>query len=77
MKYSNPKFMLLAGTMIALFAEAAETAVLQKLPGSPNAWSGVVEIVPAGQIQYIDKPMMSVIEHAEQLGRGSHDMLNG
>jgi len=46
-------------------------------PGSPNAWSGVVEIVPARQIEYIDKPMMSVIEHAEQLGRGSHDMLAG
>lgn len=46
-------------------------------PGSPNAWSGVVEIVPTDQLEYIDKPMMSIIEHAEQLGRGSHDMLAG
>lgn len=46
-------------------------------PGSPNAWSGIVEIVPADQLEYIDEPMMAVIEHAERLGRGSHDMLTG
>jgi len=46
-------------------------------PGSPNAWSGIVQIVPADQVKYIDSPMMSVIEHAEQLGRGTHDLLAG
>jgi uncharacterized membrane protein len=46
-------------------------------PGSPNAWSGIVQIVPADQVKYIDSPMMSVIDHAEQLGRGTHDLLAG
>ncbi len=44
-------------------------------PNSPNAWSGIVQIVPADQVKPLDKPMMSVIDHAEQLGRGTQDML--
>jgi uncharacterized membrane protein len=44
-------------------------------PGSPNAWSGIVLIVPVEQIKPIDIPIMTVIEHAEQLGRGSHEIL--
>ena len=41
-------------------------------PGSPNAWSGIVQIVSTDQVKPIDIPMMSVIEHAEQLGRGAN-----
>jgi uncharacterized membrane protein len=46
-------------------------------PGSPNAWSGIVEIISIDQITYMNKPMMSVIEHAEQLGRGTSGLLPG
>ena len=45
-------------------------------PGSPNAWSGEVRIVDREQVEKLDAPMSVVIEHAEQLGRGSHDMLS-
>ena len=44
-------------------------------PGSPNAWSGIVQIVSTDQVKPIDIPMMSVIEHAEQLGRGANKIL--
>jgi len=46
-------------------------------PGSPNAWSGIVLIVPVAQIKPVDIPIMSVIEHAEQLGRGTDELLTG
>lgn len=46
-------------------------------PGSPNAWSGFVQIVPASAIEPLDVPMMRVIEHAEQLGRGIESALSG
>jgi len=49
--------------------------VVVYFPGSPNAWSGIVQIVPAEQVEHINTPMMSIIEHAEQLGRGTHDLL--
>jgi uncharacterized membrane protein len=46
-------------------------------PSSPNAWSGYVQIVSIDQIRRIEAPMMSVIDHAEQLGRGTHKLLAG
>lgn len=46
-------------------------------PGSPNAWSGEVHIVDSDQITPIDRPISWVIEHAEQLGRDSDDILSG
>jgi uncharacterized membrane protein len=52
-----------------------EDRIAVYFPGSPNAWSGIVQIVSADQIKPIDVSMMSVIEHAEQLGRGTHDLL--
>lgn len=44
-------------------------------PGSPNAWSGIVQIVADDQVKLIRAPMTSVIDHAEQLGRGTRDLL--
>lgn len=49
--------------------------VVVYFPGSPNAWSGIVQIVASDQVKSLNIPMMSVIEHAEQLGRGAHDLL--
>jgi len=44
-------------------------------PGSPNAWSGFVQIVAADQVKPMNVPMMSAIELAEQLGRGANELL--
>ena len=44
-------------------------------PESPNAWSGIVKIVPVDRVRYVDIPVMSVIEHAEQLGHGTGKLL--
>lgn len=44
-------------------------------PDSPNAWSGIVQIVAADQATPINASTMSVIEHAEQMGRGTHKIL--
>jgi hypothetical protein len=54
-----------------------EDRVAVYFPGSPNAWSGLVNIVTTQQVKPISAPMMSVIDHAEQLGRGAHDLLAG
>jgi uncharacterized membrane protein len=45
-------------------------------PGSPNAYSGEVLIVDEGQVERLNQPMTAAIDHAERLGRGSHDMLS-
>jgi uncharacterized membrane protein len=44
-------------------------------PGSPNAWSGEVHVVPADQVEQLEVPITAVIEHAELLGRDSRDIL--
>ncbi len=54
-----------------------EDRVAVYFPGSPNAWSGIVQIVSADQIQFLDVPMMSLVQIAEQLGRGTHELLAG
>jgi uncharacterized membrane protein len=46
-------------------------------PESPNAWSGIVKIVPVDRVRYVETPVMSVIEHAEQMGRGTGKLLAG
>jgi hypothetical protein len=61
---------------VGLEVEKADAErVVVYFPGSPNAWSGEVRIVENDQVQQLDEPMGAVIEHAEQLGRGSHAML--
>jgi uncharacterized membrane protein len=51
--------------------------VVVYLPNSPNAWSGIVQIVSAKQVKPIELHMMSVMEHAEQMGRGTAKILAG
>lgn len=46
-------------------------------PGSPNAWSGELHVVKSEQITPVDRPVMAVIEHAEQLGSMSSEFLPG
>ena len=44
-------------------------------PGSPNALSGEVHIVKSDQVRPVDRSVLSVMEHAEQLGRKTGDIL--
>lgn len=46
-------------------------------PGSPNARSGEVQVVPSGQVERLDVAITAVIDHAELLGRDGHDILSG
>lgn len=46
-------------------------------PGSPNAWSGEVHVVPSEQVEPLNAPVAAVIENAEMLGCNSHDILPG
>ena len=50
--------------------ELEDNQIAVYFPSSPNAWSGIVQIVRAEQVRYIDAPIMQVIEQAEQFGRG-------
>lgn len=52
-----------------------EDRVAVYFPGSPNAWTGEVHIAKIDQIERLERPVTAVIEHAEQLGLGSHAML--
>lgn len=54
-----------------------DNRVVVYFPGSPNAWSGIVQIVPADQVKPIEVSMMSVMQCAEQLGRGTNQLLAG
>jgi uncharacterized membrane protein len=49
--------------------------VVTFLPSSPNAWTGQVHIVDAAQVERLDCSLTKVLDHAEQLGRGSHEYL--
>ena len=49
--------------------------VVVYFPGSPNAWSGVVEIAGAGKVVPLDESITSVFSHAEGLGRGTVGIL--
>ncbi len=45
------------------------------LPGSPNAWAGVVEVFDAEQVTVLDAPIDAVFAHTQTLGRGVRDLL--
>ena len=45
--------------------------VVVYLPGAPNAWAGEVHVVETGQVERLDCPLTTFIDHAERLGRGS------
>jgi uncharacterized membrane protein len=44
-------------------------------PNAPNVWTGVVEIVPADNIEPMESSMMDIIEYIEKMGRGSHHIM--
>jgi uncharacterized membrane protein len=49
--------------------------VVVYFPGAPNAWAGTVHVVDAGQVEQLDCPLTTFIDHAERLGRGSGSYL--
>lgn len=49
--------------------------VVVYLPNSPNVWAGTTRVVADSQVQIIDQPIMSVVDHVEQLGRGTEELL--
>ena len=52
-----------------------EDRVAIYFPGSPNAWSGIVQIISVDHVKPIDVPLTRILDYAEQLGRGANDML--
>ena len=64
------------GARIGLEVErVGEDRVVIYFPASPNAWSGIVQIVSVDQVKSIDVPVTSILDYAEQLGRGANNML--
>lgn len=51
--------------------------VVVYLPGAPTAWAGELHVVDAGQVERLDCPLTTFIDHAERLGRGSGSYLGG
>lgn len=49
----------------------SKNRVVVYIPSSPNPWTGEVHVVNAGQVERLDCPITTVIEHVEQLGGGS------
>ena len=49
--------------------------VVVYFPGAPNAWAGEVHVVGAEQVERLDCPLTTFIDHAERLGRGSGSYL--
>lgn len=45
--------------------------VVVYIPSSPNPWTGEVLVVNANQVERLDRPITTVIDHVEQLGGGS------
>ncbi len=49
----------------------ANEQVVVYFPGAPNAWSGEVHVVKKDQVERLDCPLTTFIDHAERIGRGS------
>lgn len=44
-------------------------------PGAPNAWAGIVEIVPAERVEKLDAATTDVLAHCELIGKHTADLL--
>jgi uncharacterized membrane protein len=45
-------------------------------PSPPSVWTGLTQIVSADQVQYLDVPVMAIMDHTEQYGRGTDKLLS-
>jgi len=45
------------------------------IPGAPNPYSGITQVLPADQVTYLDVSLKEVIEVAENFGHGVHRIL--
>ncbi len=46
------------------------------LPGAPNPWSGIVQIMMPDRVEPLDVPVSSVFDHAERMGHGASRLLD-
>jgi uncharacterized membrane protein len=49
----------------------SQNRVVVYVPSSPSPWTGEVHVVNTDQVERLDCPITTVIEHVEQLGGGS------
>ena len=49
----------------------SQNRVVVYVPSSPSPWTGEVHVVNSDQVERLDYPITTVIEHVEQLGGGS------
>jgi uncharacterized membrane protein len=49
----------------------SKNRVVVYVPSAPNPWTGEVHVVNSDQVERLDCPITTVIEHVEQLGGGS------
>jgi uncharacterized membrane protein len=49
--------------------------VVVYFPGAPNAWSGEVHVVQNDQVERLDCPITTFLDHAERIGRGTGSYL--
>jgi uncharacterized membrane protein len=49
----------------------SKSRVVVYIPSAPNPWTGEVHVVNSDQVERLDCPITTVIEHVEQLGGGS------
>ncbi len=53
----------------------SQNRVVVYVPSSPNPWTGEVHVVSSDQVERLDCPITTVIDHVEQLGGGSSKYL--
>jgi hypothetical protein len=46
------------------------------IPSPPSTWSGITQILPADQVQYLDVSIMAIMEYTETFNRGTDALLN-
>lgn len=50
--------------------------VLVFLPGTPNAWSGISQIMQAEHVQHLDASVIQVMDFTEQYGKGVQGLVD-
>lgn len=46
------------------------------IPSPPSTWSGITQILPAEQVEYLDVSIMTIMEYTEQFNRGTDALLS-
>jgi uncharacterized membrane protein len=46
------------------------------LPGTPNPWSGISQVMAADHVEYISMSVMDMVDFHERYGNGSQELLD-